>query len=67
MQVKKVPTKFKLFGTKHNNSSYKGKFGSNWQLTTGLSYGYGGTDTSLNSEQIENNEHASHLKIKLKN
>lgn len=62
-----IPTRINLSNNNfYFNSSYKGKFGSNWQLTTGLSYGYGGTNTSLNSDQIENEEHASHLKVKLK-
>jgi hypothetical protein len=48
------------------NSSYKGKFGSNWQLTTGLSYGYSNNKIRLDLDKINNNENASHLKLKLK-
>jgi outer membrane cobalamin receptor len=48
------------------NSSYKGKFGSNWQLTTGLSYGYSNNKIGLDLDKIKNNEQASHLKLKLK-
>jgi outer membrane cobalamin receptor/predicted small secreted protein len=29
------------------NSSYKGNFGSNWQITTGFSFGYGKNDIAL--------------------
>jgi outer membrane cobalamin receptor len=48
------------------NSSYKGKFGSNWQLTSGLSYGYSLNKIKLDIDDINNHEHASHLKLKLK-
>ena len=47
------------------NSSYKGNFGSNWQLFTGLSYGYGQNKIGIDSNDVNNNEHASHLKLKL--
>jgi hypothetical protein len=48
------------------NSSYKGKFGNNWQLTSGLSYGYSNNKIGLDTDNINNNEYASHLKLKLK-
>ncbi|WP_395066948.1 carboxypeptidase-like regulatory domain-containing protein [Flavobacterium sp.] len=48
------------------NASYKGNFGSNWQLSTGVSYGIGDTKIGLNTDKINNIEHASHLKLKLK-
>lgn len=47
------------------NSSYKGYFGSNYQLTTGVSYGYSQNNIGLNSDNIKNAEHASHLKLKI--
>lgn len=47
------------------NTSYKGNFGGNWQLFTGLSYGYGNTKIALDANDINNSEHASHLKLKL--
>jgi hypothetical protein len=47
------------------NSSYKGNFGSNWQLFTGLSYGYGQNKISIDDNNVNNVEHASHLKIKM--
>lgn len=48
------------------NTSYKGNFGTNWQLTAGFSYGLGNNKIGLDAEKIKNTEHASHLKIKLK-
>lgn len=48
------------------NASYKGTFGSNWQITTGLSYGLGTNKIGLDSDNINNTEHASHLKFKIK-
>jgi hypothetical protein len=46
------------------NSSYKGNFSGNWQLFTGLSYGYGQTKIGFNVNEVNNSEHASHLKLK---
>lgn len=48
------------------NSSYKGYFGSNYQLTTGLSYGYSQNKIGLDLDDIKNSEHATHLKLKVK-
>lgn len=48
------------------NSSYKGYFGSNYQLTTGLSYGYSENKIGLDLDDVKNSEHATHLKLKLK-
>jgi len=48
------------------NTSYKGKFGSNWQLIAGLSYGLGDNKIDIDSDKIKNTEHSSHLKLKLK-
>ena len=47
------------------NSSYKGNFGSNWQLFSGLSYGYGQNKIGIDANDLSNAEHASHLKFKL--
>ena len=47
------------------NSSYKGNFGSNWQIFTGLSYGYGQNIIDIDAATVNNAEHASHLKLKL--
>ena len=46
------------------NSSYKGNFGGNWQIFTGLSYGYGQNKIGIDANDINNTEHASHLKLK---
>ena len=47
------------------NSSYSGIFGNNWQLFSGLSYGYGETKTAINNNLINKTEQSSHLKGKL--
>ena len=46
------------------NSSYKGNFSGNWQLFTGVSYGYSNTKIGLDAIDINSTEHASHLKLK---
>ena len=48
------------------NTSYKGNFVGNWQLFTGLSYGYGQNKIGIDANNVENTEHASHLKLKIK-
>jgi hypothetical protein len=48
------------------NSSYKGNFGSNWQITTGMSFGYGKNDIALDLNEVDNAEKAAHLKLKLR-
>lgn len=48
------------------NSSYKGNFGSQWQLFTGLSYGYSQNKIGIDLDKVSNLEHSSHLKLKLK-
>ena len=48
------------------NSSYKGNFGSQWQLFTGLSYGYSQNKIGIDLDKVANSEHSSHLKLKLK-
>ena len=48
------------------NSSYKGVFGNNWQLTSGLSYGYSTNKVDLATDKVNNNENAAHLKLKLR-
>lgn len=47
------------------NASYKGNFGSNWQLATGLSYGLGDNKIGLNADKVHNTEHAAHIKGKI--
>ncbi|MBP2282575.1 hypothetical protein H4V97_000893 [Flavobacterium sp. CG_23.5] len=48
------------------NSSYKGGFGNNWQITSGLSYGYSKNKINLDLDKVANDENAAHLKLKLK-
>ena len=48
------------------NTSYKGNFGGNWQLTTGLGYGYGQNKIEFNSNDIQNVEHAAQVKLKMR-
>jgi hypothetical protein len=38
----------------------------NWQLFTGLSYGYNSTKTGINVDDDESSENASHMKLKLR-
>jgi hypothetical protein len=47
------------------NTSYRGNFGGNWQLFTGVSYGYGQNKININVNDINNTEHASHFKFKI--
>ncbi len=48
------------------NSSYRGVFGNNWQITSGLSYGYSNNKINLDSDKVANDENAAHLKLKLR-
>ncbi len=48
------------------NSSYKGNFGSNWQIATGLSYGLGKKDIAIDNDDVNNQENALHLKLKFR-
>ena len=48
------------------NASYKGNFGSQWQITTGLSYGYSKNTIAIDWNDLANNENASHLKLKVR-
>ncbi len=48
------------------NSSYKGNFGGNWQITSGFSFGYGHNKIDLDLNQLRNTENAAHLKLKLR-
>ncbi|CAM3988081.1 TonB-dependent receptor [Flavobacterium sinopsychrotolerans] len=48
------------------NSSYKGVFGNNWQITSGLSYGYSNNKINLDSDKVANDENTAHLKLKLR-
>jgi len=47
------------------NSSYKGTFGTGWQLTSGISYGYSKNKTKYDINDIDSQENAAQLKLKL--
>jgi len=47
------------------NTSYKNFFGNNWQLFSGISYGYSTNDIDIDASEVKNSEHAIHLKTKL--
>jgi len=48
------------------NTSYKGNFAGNWQIISGLGFGYGHNKINLDLNQLNNTEHAAHLKLKLR-
>lgn len=48
------------------NSSYKGSCGNGWQLNSGLSYGYSHNKIGLDLDKVNNQENASHLKLKFR-
>jgi hypothetical protein len=48
------------------NTSYKGNFGTNWQITTGLSFGNSQNKIGIDLNDVKNTENASHLKLKLR-
>ena len=47
------------------NAVYNGFLINNWQLTTGVSYGLGQNKVVLNQDDINNEENALHLKMKV--
>ncbi len=50
----------------YSNASYKGNFLGNWQITSGLSYGYSKNNINIDLDKVTNSENAAHLKLKLK-
>ena len=48
------------------NSSYKGSFGNNWQITSGLSYGCAKNKIGIDLINVDSEENAAHVKLKLK-
>lgn len=63
------PNKYRVDLNNNNfymNSSYKGNFGEGWQLTSGLSLSYSKNKINFANSLINNDETASHLKLKLK-
>ena len=64
-----VPDKIRVAVTNNNfyfKTSYNGRFGSGWQLVSGVSYGYSKNQIGLNLDNVNNDENAAHLKLKLK-
>ncbi|MBX9887217.1 MAG: TonB-dependent receptor [Flavobacteriaceae bacterium] len=64
-----APDKIRVAVTNNNfyfNTSYNGRFGSGWQLVSGLSYGNSKNQIGLNLDNVNNDENAAHLKLKLK-
>ncbi|WP_428228779.1 TonB-dependent receptor [Flavobacterium sp.] len=48
------------------NASYKGDFGTGWQITTGVSYGYSNNKIKYDINDVDSNENAAQLKLKLR-
>ena len=48
------------------NSSYKGMFGTQWTIQTGVAYGYSHNKIGLGVNDVKNGEHSSHMKLKLR-
>ncbi|WP_394773973.1 carboxypeptidase-like regulatory domain-containing protein [Flavobacterium sp.] len=48
------------------NASYKGDFGTGWQLTSGISYGYSKNKVKFDINDVDSNENAAQLKLKLR-
>jgi outer membrane cobalamin receptor len=49
----------------YGNLSYKGTLGEDWIIQTGLSYGSGGNQISIEEDKVSNTENALHMKLKL--
>ncbi|MDP2088305.1 MAG: TonB-dependent receptor [Flavobacteriaceae bacterium] len=49
----------------YGNASYKGTFGNNWNIHTGLSYGLGINKIGIDDDKLDNQENAAHLKLKI--
>ena len=64
-----APDKIRVAVTNNNfyfNTSYNGRFGSGWQIVSGVSYSYSKNQIGLNLDNVNNDENAAHLKLKLK-
>ena len=48
------------------NSTFSGRFGTNWDLTSGIGYGYSQNKIGFDDDRIGTREHATHFKIKIK-
>ncbi|MCR9182837.1 MAG: TonB-dependent receptor [Flavobacteriaceae bacterium] len=49
----------------YTNTSYKSYWNNNWQFYNGLSYGFGTNTIFIDSDKVQNDEHALHLKSKV--
>lgn len=49
----------------YTNASYKGMFGTQWTIHTGVAYGYSHNGIDLGPNEVKNGEHSSHMKMKL--
>ena len=49
----------------YTNASYKGMFGTQWTIHTGVAYGYSHNGINLGPDEVTNGEHSSHMKLKL--
>ncbi|WP_040279810.1 TonB-dependent receptor [Psychroserpens damuponensis] len=48
------------------NTSYQGVLGNGWSMNTGLSYTIAKTDVSVIDNDVADDEHSTHIKLKLK-
>jgi outer membrane receptor for ferrienterochelin and colicin len=48
------------------NTSYRGDLPREWQLFTGLGYGYSTNKIAIDADDLDNEENAIHMKLKLK-
>ncbi|PJJ07177.1 outer membrane cobalamin receptor [Flavobacterium sp. 1] len=48
------------------NASYNGTFGTGWHLISGISYGYNTNKVKFNESDVDSDENAAQLKLKLK-
>jgi len=48
------------------NTSYRGDLPREWQLFTGLGYGYSTNRIAIDADDVDNEENALHMKLKLK-
>ena len=48
------------------NASYKGDFGTGWQITSGVSYGYSNNKIKYDINDVDSNENAAQLKLKVR-
>ena len=71
LDQKSLNAPFKTRVDLHNNNfylntSYRGDLPGNWQLFTGLGYGYNQNNIGLNLDDVESTEDALHMKLKFR-